>query len=76
SIDIYRSFQKLSNTAVVVLPREFNEVKGKSLLDYIHIVDSIKIELGYNGELYTEFDGYITNIGAEITTILECEDEM
>ncbi|MGV4332517.1 hypothetical protein [Ornithobacterium rhinotracheale] len=76
SIEINRSLQKLSNTAVVVLPREFKEAKGKRLLDYIHIGDAIKIELGYNGELHKEFEGYITNIGAEIPTILECEDEM
>ncbi|MRI64704.1 hypothetical protein EDM00_12010, partial [Ornithobacterium rhinotracheale] len=76
SIEINSSLQKLSNTAVVELPREFKEAKGKRLLDHINIGDAIKIELGYNGELHKEFEGYITNIGAEIPTVLECEDEM
>lgn len=75
SIEVKKSLDKITNTALVEIPRAFKEAKGKRLLDFIEIGDSIKIELGYNGELETEFEGYITNIGAEIPTILECEDE-
>ncbi|SDE76015.1 hypothetical protein [Riemerella columbipharyngis] len=76
SVEIQSTLEKISNKATVELPREFKDAKGKRLLDYIKTGDTIRIELGYNGELKTEFEGYIAHIGAEIPTVLECEDEM
>lgn len=85
SIQIESTIEKLSDTAKIELPREFKNAlmndKGfslerKNLLEYLKIGDSITIEAGYNGDLYTEFEGYLTEIGAEIPTVLECEDEM
>ena len=86
SIHIESSVQVLSDTASVELPRAFKNavdqvgktvnVSGKSILDFMKRGDSIKIELGYDGRLKTEFEGYITKIGAEMPLLLECEDEM
>lgn len=86
SIHIESSVQVLSNNAKVELPREFRNavdlvgktvnISGKSILDYLWRGASIKIELGYDGKLETEFEGYITKIGAEMPLFLECEDEM
>ncbi|BBQ08157.1 hypothetical protein [Elizabethkingia anophelis] len=85
SITIESTIEKFSDTAKIELPREFKNAKlndkgesiaQKNLLDYLQVNDPILIEAGYNGELYTEFSGYITDIGAEIPIILECEDEM
>src|SRR5690606_12825630 len=51
-------------------------LERKNLLDYLKVDDSIVIEAGYNGELFSEFTGYISNVGAEIPIVVECEDEM
>ena len=86
SIKINSSVQALSNTAIIELPREFKNaintvgnsvnISGRSILDFIKKGDSIKIEFGYDGQLATEFEGYITVVGAETPLVLECEDEM
>jgi len=86
SIHIESSVQVLANNAKIELPREFRNavdlvgnsvnISGKSILDYMWRGASIKIELGYDGDLQTEFEGYITKIGAEMPLLIECEDEM
>lgn len=85
TIHIENSTEKISDIAKVTLPREFKQVQEsnnsisiakKRLLDFIKVGDKIKIEAGYDGDLDTEFEGYITKIGAEIPIELECEDEM
>lgn len=86
SIHIESSVQVLANNAKIELPREFRNavdqvgktinIAGKSILDFMKRGDAIKIELGYDGDLQTEFEGYITKIGAEMPLLLECEDEM
>lgn len=85
SIKIESSIEKLSDTAEIELPREFKNavqqdssvsLEQKRLLDFMKVGDSIKIEAGYDNDLALEFEGYITEIGAEIPTVLKCEDEM
>jgi hypothetical protein len=86
SIHIESSVQVLSNNAKIELPREFRNavdevgksinIAGKSILDFMKRGDAVKIELGYDGNLQTEFEGYITKVGAETPLVLECEDEM
>ncbi len=86
SIHIEMSVQVLSNTAKIELPREFRNavdefgkvinMQGKSILNYIKRGDAVKIEIGYDGDLQMEFEGYINKIGAETPLVLECEDEM
>ncbi len=86
SIHIESSVQVLSDTAKLELPRQFKNavnpsgktvnIVGKSILDFMKRGDSIKIEFGYDDRLVTEFEGYITSVGAEIPLLLECEDEM
>jgi hypothetical protein len=86
SIHIESSVQVLANNAKIELPREFRNavdevgksinIAGKSILDFMKRGDAIKIELGYDGKLQTEFEGYITKVGAEMPLLLECEDEM
>lgn len=85
SVHIENSSEKFTDTAKVVLPREFNQalqqskqfsIAHKNLMEVIKVGDSIKIEAGYNGDFHTEFEGYITKIGAEAPLVLECEDEM
>lgn len=86
SIEINQSIETFSDTAKVELPREFKNLKinqkafsleQKNLLEYIKVGDAITIEARYNNEpYYTEFEGYITQIGADIPLLISCEDEM
>lgn len=86
SIQINKSVHNLTNTAVIQLPREYKnavdeagkpiDVHGKSILNFINKNDKIKIEFGYDNDFKTEFEGYITKIGADVPLVLECEDEM
>lgn len=86
SIHIENSTEKISDTAKVTLPREFKQlmlsdsvsisIVKRRLLDFVKADDKIKIEGGYDGDLVTEFEGYISKVGAEIPMELECEDEM
>ena len=84
-IEIANSIELLTTTAKVELPREFKNtrkdgqsfsIERKNLLELIKVGDSIHIEAGYNGDYFTEFEGYITQIGADIPLLLTCEDEM
>ena len=84
-IEITQNIELLSTTARVELPREFKNarkhgqnisIERKNLLELIKVGDSIHIEAGYNGDYFTEFEGYITQIGADIPLLLTCEDEM
>ena len=85
TIHVENSTEKISDFAKVTLPREFKQVQDsnnsisiakKRLLDYIKVGDQILIESGYDNDLGTEFEGYISRIGAEIPIELDCEDEM
>lgn len=80
SVRIENTTQKFSDIAKVELPREFKSsnlaIAGKNLFETIKTGDQIQIDLGYNGELNTEFEGYISEIKAEIPLMLICEDEM
>lgn len=86
AIRIESSVQVLSNSATVTLPREFRNavdvtgksvnISAKSILDFMKRGDSVKIEFGYDGDLQTEFEGYVTSINAETPLVLQCEDEM
>jgi hypothetical protein len=86
SIKIEKSVQVLTDSAKLELPRAFRNaidkggktvsIADKSILDFMKRGDAVKIEFGYDGDYETEFEGYLTKIGAETPLLLECEDEM
>lgn len=84
SITINESIKRLSDTATIVIPTQYkliNKEKYKSLideniLDFIKVGNKVTIELGYNGNLETEFKGYVTSISADVPIRIKCEDEM
>lgn len=74
SVHIMRSVETLADTAEVVLPGSVMnvaiEVEGK-----VKVGDAVTIELGYNGKLQREFEGYVQRIGTDGGSVtLECED--
>ena len=76
SVKIESSFKNFTETAYVVLPRNVGVFAKRKVSDVFVPGDPIIIELGYNGNLYKEFEGYITNVNAGIPVELRCENEM
>lgn len=76
SVAIQSSWKMLTDTADIVFPRRMKIFNGRNLAESIREGDPVKIELGYNRVLLTEFEGYIQRIGRGIPITLHCEDEM
>lgn len=78
-VDVKTSYDKMTNTATVVFPRNIN-YEGENIFTGRNALfrrkDRIKIELGYSPKLRTIFEGYITKIGASNPIKIECEDLM
>lgn len=74
SVKINSSWQNLTDTATVVLPRSLHFKSAIS--NYFKVGDAIEIELGYNGQYIREFKGYITKISADSPVTIECQDRM
>ncbi len=84
NIEIVSTWQKFTDTANIKIPRELyfrenGKIKrlSKPIKDVIKPNDEVKIELGYNRQLVTEFEGYVAYTPkATIPYLIECEDEM
>ena len=75
SVQIKESISEIGNTATLELPLNYRKLNGRPVLDYIKVGDPVKIELGYNGNLKTEFVGYVRFINAEAPLVIECDDD-
>ena len=74
SVKVKHSVEQLSDTATITLPAM---VEGKALEveSKLHAGDKVTIELGYDGKLETEFEGYLKAINTDNGNLaLECED--
>ena len=76
SVHIESSWKMLTDSAEIVLPRRIKYFAGKDLKELLSAGDQVKIELGYDSNLYTEFEGYISLIGWGVPVTIRCEDEM
>ena len=85
AVEVNQSIKELSDKAKIVLPRNAKELlidgvvrtlEKRNVTDYIKVGDLVKIELGYDDKNTTEFEGYVTRVGADIPLEIECEDEM
>ncbi|MEO2080605.1 MAG: hypothetical protein ABGW88_13675 [Leeuwenhoekiella sp.] len=83
SVQITSSWRNFTDTCFIQIPkavhfRENGRLKPiKSIREYIKTGDKVKVELGYNRELVTEFEGYVSRSPQPtIPVVIECEDEM
>lgn len=82
SVRCSHSFEDLTQTATVILPRKVTISRNGELLAEKKIQDVIKkglkieIKLGYDGILKTEFVGYIARVQSGTPCIIHCEDDM
>lgn len=83
-VDIRSGWKYFTDTATVKIPRKLYYYKNgkltqvsKPLQEVIKPNDVVKIELGYNNQLVTEFEGYVARVPkGNIPYEIECEDEM
>lgn len=76
SVEIHKSVDLLSDTAVIVVP---GVVCGQPLNieDEVKVGDKVIIKLGYNDDLKTEFEGYLQRIDTDDSSLtFHCEDGM
>lgn len=76
TVRVRRSVDTLADTAEVVLPGMLHG-KAIEIEDHIAVGDRVKIALGYDNELKSEFEGYVSRIGTDGGSIkIECEDQL
>lgn len=75
-VTIKKDVTKLTDTATIICPA----VHGKRQFAFVGKIEKwqrIKIELGYDGKLNTEFEGYVESVkadGGKVT--IECQDAL
>jgi len=76
SAEIENSYKLLTDRAKIVLPRNVRFFDKNKVGEVFRRGDEVEIELGYNGNLVSEFKGYVTQVSASIPIVIKCEDEM
>lgn len=75
TVAIKQSVNQLSDTATIVLPRNYR-LKDTNVLKYINPGDKVTIQLGYNRHLHNEFSGYVREINSCYPIKIHCDDGM
>jgi hypothetical protein len=80
-VTIKSSWRNLTDSATITLPRNItfksnHALEGERLEKYIKRGDKVIIELGYNNNYSTEFEGYVREVEPNVPTRIYCEDEM
>lgn len=77
SVHIESTWNQLTDMCSLTIPRKV-KWSGKDLAagnsPAIAIGDKIKIELGYNFQYSTYFEGFATSIGTQTPVVVECQD--
>lgn len=72
--EISKTIEVLGDKATVVIPRRYGNGKDE-LKYYVSVGDRVRLELGYNGDLKVEFEGYIREIESGFPMRLHLDDE-
>ena len=76
SVTIRRSVESLCDTATIVVPATYLN-RTLNLEQYLQEGETVSIDLGYNGNLQTEFEGYLQAVHTDDKSItIECEDSL
>ncbi|KAA6347157.1 hypothetical protein EZS27_005326 [termite gut metagenome] len=76
SVKIDSNRKNLTDTATIVLPRRVKDFDRFDIKNVFQTGDPVIIRLGYDGELHTEFEGYIAQVSTYVPVVIDCEDEM
>jgi hypothetical protein len=80
-IDIKSSWKQMTDTALIKIPKKVwvkgGDLKNQKISDVIKTGDRVVIQMGYDGNLTTEFIGYVGRSPKPSVPIeIQCEDEM
>ncbi|MBO2009166.1 hypothetical protein [Hymenobacter negativus] len=78
-VEIESAWAKFTDTATITLPRNLNvlhENVKTPLPDLIGVGDTVSIRYGYDGNLRTEFTGYVSELKPGTPLQIKCEDQM
>ena len=73
---IESSLKGLTDTAEIILPRKVKDFDRMKIGEWFRPGDPVRIDLGYDNNIYTEFTGYVKATPAGVPLVLECENEM
>jgi len=76
SVHIESGWKRLTDTATITIARNVPYFDKYKVKEVFKKGDTVSIELGYNGQFYKEFGGYVTEVSADIPIVIKCEDEM
>jgi len=76
SVHIESGWKRLTDTATITIARNVPYFDKYKVKEVFKKGDTVSIELGYNGQFYKEFEGYVTEVSADIPIVIKCEDEM
>ncbi len=73
-VTITESVKELGDKAMVVIPRNYQKIAGKGVLEFIKTGDAVTIELGYDGKYFEEFTGFLDEIESSEPLVLHVDD--
>ncbi len=76
-IEINSSWEDMTDTCTITIPRKVKWIDkdlAAGSAPALAIGDPVKIELGYDFNYSTYFQGYVTAIGAKTPVTIECQD--
>lgn len=74
TVEIVDSRNNFTNTCTLTLPNKIPK-RGKKISDIVKKGSSVKVELGYFPNIFTEFEGYVSQVIPEKTVQILCENE-
>ena len=75
-VEVESAWAKFTDTATITLPRKVKVVGQGQLPDLIRVGDAVMIRYGYDGQLRTEFTGYVSELKPGTPFQVKCEDQM
>lgn len=75
-LEIEKGRTALTNTCKIYMPRKWKLAHTQDINTVLKRGSKVVVKLGYDGDLRTEFTGYIARLGAKTPTEIICEDEM
>lgn len=70
------TWKEITDRGSLTLPRNVKFFNKNRIRDTFKRGDAITVYFGYNGNLIKEFEGYITEVAADIPIVIKFEDEM
>lgn len=75
-VSVDSSWQQLTDTCIIRLPRKVAIIGARSLPDAVRVGDRVRVQYGYDGALRTEFTGYVVGVKTGPPAEIQCEDDM